>query len=214
MPVESPFYFLFLKYESVGVCCSISPQEQAVPPDVRRFCDDVAYAMSHYRRLLTVGELRWQPPQPIDDWKGKLDATKAGLPCVQPATLSEFYARAYSETSEDCLTLNVWSRATASSDKLPVMVWIHGGALVMGSGSDYDGAALTLKGVVVVTINYRLGPFGFFAHPGLSSESIDGVSGNQGFRDQIAALEWVRNRRLPAVAPRDELAALHPRWVG
>ena len=140
-----------------------------------------------------VGELRWQSPQPIEDWKGKLDATKAGLPCVQPSTLSEFYVRAYSETSEDCLTLNVWSRATASSDKLPVMVWIHGGALVMGSGRDYDGAALTSKGVVVVTINYRLGPFGFFAHPGLSSESVDGVSGNQGFRDQIAALEWVRD---------------------
>ena len=140
-----------------------------------------------------VGELRWQSPQPIVDWKGKLDATKAGLPCVQPATLSEFYARAYSETSEDCLTLNVWSRATASSDKLPVMVWIHGGALVMVSGSDYDGAALTSKGVVVVTVNYRLGPFGFFAHPELSSESVDGVSGNQGFRDQIAALEWVRD---------------------
>ena len=62
MPIESPFYFLFLKYESVGICCSISPQEQAVPPDVRRFCDDVAYAMSHYRRLLTVGELRWPNP--------------------------------------------------------------------------------------------------------------------------------------------------------
>ena len=140
-----------------------------------------------------VGDLRWQPPQPPEDWDVALDATNPGLPCVQPATLSEFYARAYSEMSEDCLTLNVWSRANTSADKLPVMVWIHGGALVMGSGRDYDGASLTSKGVVVVTINYRLGPFGFFAHPELSSESANGVSGNQGFRDQIAALEWVRD---------------------
>ena len=140
-----------------------------------------------------VGDLRWQPPQPVDAWTGERDATKPGLPCVQPATLSEFYARAYSETSEDCLTLNVWSRASTTEDKIPVMVWIHGGALVMGSGRDYDGAPLTEKGVVLVTINYRLGPFGFFAHPELSSEDPAGVSGNQGFRDQIAALEWVRD---------------------
>ncbi|MBT3624257.1 MAG: carboxylesterase family protein [Gammaproteobacteria bacterium] len=140
-----------------------------------------------------VGDLRWQPPQPVNEWEGKLDATEPGLPCVQPATLSEFYASAYFETSEDCLTLNVWSRATTTKDKIPVMVWIHGGALVMGSGRDYDGAPLTEKGVVLVTINYRLGPFGFFAHPELSSEDPGGISGNQGFRDQIAALEWVRD---------------------
>ena len=140
-----------------------------------------------------VGNLRWQPPKPVQDWQGTLDATKPGLPCVQPATLSDFYARAYSETSEDCLTLNVWSRAKSTQDNLPVMVWIHGGALVMGSGRDYGGAPLTAKGVVLVTINYRLGPFGFFAHPELSAEDSDGASGNQGFRDQIAALEWVRD---------------------
>ena len=140
-----------------------------------------------------VGDLRWQPPQSVEAWTGERDASKPGLPCVQPATLSEFYARAYSETSEDCLTLNVWSRASTTEDKIPVMVWIHGGALVMGSGRDYDGAPLTANGVVLVTINYRLGPFGFFAHPELSSEDPEGVSGNQGFRDQIAALEWVRD---------------------
>ena len=116
-----------------------------------------------------------------------------GLPCLQPASLSEFYDRTYVETSEDCLTLNVWTRAVQVTDSLPVMVWIHGGALVMGSGRDYDGAALTDKGVVLVTVNYRLGPFGFFAHPELTAESGDGSSGNQGFRDQIAALTWVRD---------------------
>jgi len=75
-----------------------------------------------------VGDLRWQPHQPLEDWDGELDATNPGLPCMQPARPSEFYARAYSEMSEDCLTLNVWSRAITSADKLPVMFWIHGGA--------------------------------------------------------------------------------------
>ena len=94
--------------------------------------------------------------------------------------------------SEDCLTLNLWTRAKDASAALPVMVWVHGGALVMGSGGDYDGAPLTAKGVVLVTVNYRLGPFGFLAHPELTQEG-GGNSGNQGFHDQIAALQWVRD---------------------
>ncbi len=93
---------------------------------------------------------------------------------------------------EDCLTLNVWSRADTASQNLPVMVWVHGGALVTGSGSEYTGELLTAKGVVLVTINYRLGRFGFHAHPELSQENTSGVSGNQGLRDQIFALEWVQ----------------------
>ena len=140
-----------------------------------------------------LGKLRWHPPQPVTSWSGVLDATSKGLPCMQPTSLSPFYDRAYSEMSEDCLTLNVWTRAENESDKLPVMVWIHGGALVMGSGADYDGAVLSAKGVIVVTINYRLGPFGFFAHPELSEESPTNQSGNQGYRDQIAALKWVQS---------------------
>ena len=137
-------------------------------------------------------ELRWQAPQAISAWSGTHDATKRGLPCVQPGSISAFYDRAYEVTGEDCLTLNVWTRAQTTQDKLPVMVWVHGGALVMGSGTDYDGAKLSGKGVVLVTINYRLGPFGFFAHPELSAETPSGVSGNQGFKDQIAALQWVK----------------------
>ena len=138
-----------------------------------------------------VAELRWQPPKRPPGWNDEYDATKKRPPCMQPSSLSPFYDRAYTEMSEDCLTLNVWTRAEHTSDKLPVMVWIHGGALVMGSGADYDGTALTRKGIVLITINYRLGPFGFYAHPELSSESVTGHSGNQGFRDQIAALQWV-----------------------
>ena len=140
-----------------------------------------------------VGELRWQAPQPVSSWTGVRDASAKGLPCVQPESLSPFYDRAYAQTSEDCLTLNVWTRATVEGEDLPVMVWIHGGALIMGSGADYDGAKLTAKGVVLVTINYRLGPFGFFAHPTLTQQSELGSSGNQGYKDQIAALEWVRD---------------------
>ncbi len=140
-----------------------------------------------------VGDRRWQPPGLVIAWEGARDAVKRGLPCLQPGSLSEFYDRPYTETSEDCLTLNVWTRAGSVAQGLPVMVWIHGGALVMGSGLDYDGAPLTGRGVVLVTINYRLGPFGFFAHPELSAENPAGASGNQGFRDQIAALQWVKD---------------------
>jgi para-nitrobenzyl esterase len=140
-----------------------------------------------------IGDKRWQPPHPLPAWQNLRQVTERGLPCVQPASLSEFYNQPYVETSEDCLTLNVWTRAQQSSARLPVMVWVHGGALVMGSGRDYDGASLTSKGVILVTINYRLGPFGFFAHPELSAESPQGSSGNQGYRDQIAALTWVQN---------------------
>lgn len=138
-----------------------------------------------------VGELRWQPPGALEPWTGERDGSKFGLPCYQPDGLSAFYDRAYEVMSEDCLTLNVWTRAGQTSDALPVMVWIHGGALVMGSGIDYDGAPLTDKGVILVTINYRLGPLGFYANPELSIEG-GGHSGNQGYRDQIAALTWVQ----------------------
>jgi para-nitrobenzyl esterase len=94
--------------------------------------------------------------------------------------------------SEDCLTLNVWTRANTTEDKLPVMVWIHGGALVWGSGSEYKGEELTKRDVILVTVNYRLGPLGYFAHSELNDEN-NGSSGNQGYRDQIAALRWVQD---------------------
>jgi para-nitrobenzyl esterase len=146
-----------------------------------------------------VGDLRWRPPQPVEPWEGVLQADSYGSVCPQlPYSEDSFWGRlrqySPSEMSEDCLYLNVWAPADSSAERLPVMVWIHGGGLTKGSGTriGYDGAALVRRGVVVVTINYRLGPFGYLAHPGLTAESEHGSSGNYGFLDQIAALEWVQ----------------------
>ncbi|MCI0749266.1 MAG: carboxylesterase family protein [Nevskiales bacterium] len=136
-----------------------------------------------------VGERRWKPPQPVKPWTGVRNATEYGPGCMQKG-LGTFPGP--EKTSEDCLYLNVWTPARKSGDKLPVMVWIFGGGLIFGAGSLYDAEALARQGVVVVTLNYRLGVFGFLAHPQLSRESPHGVSGNYGLLDQIAALEWVQ----------------------
>ncbi len=146
-----------------------------------------------------VDDLRWRPPQPVEPWEGVLQAESYGGVCPQlPYAEDSFWARlkqySPSEMSEDCLYLNVWAPAEPPADKLPVMVWIHGGGLTKGSGTrlGYDGTALVRRGVVLVTINYRLAAFGYLAHPGLSAESEHGSSGNYGVLDQIAALEWVQ----------------------
>ena len=140
-----------------------------------------------------VGDLRWKPPAPPAAWEQPRDATAFGTPCWQPI-IDGIYSRGEVERSEDCLYLNVWTRAQAG-DARPVMVWIHGGTLRIGHGHlpMYDGGVLTKQGVVLVSINYRLGPLGFLAHESLSAESPQGVSGNYGLLDQIAALEWVRD---------------------
>lgn len=143
-----------------------------------------------------VGELRWREPHPVTPWKELRPCTEYGPACVQPEwpypVGREFFN--VREQSEDCLYLNVWSPAGDPNERLPVMVWIHGGGFTVGSGSQilYEGKHLAKKGVVVVTINYRLGPFGFLAHPKLSQESPRNVSGNYGLLDQIEALKWVR----------------------
>ncbi|HYP25786.1 MAG TPA: carboxylesterase/lipase family protein [Blastocatellia bacterium] len=141
-----------------------------------------------------VGSLRWKPPQPVKSWKGIRECTTFGPACPQIDLLERLYGQKLGPTSEDCLYLNVWTPSKKSSDRLPVMVWIHGGSYTMGSGATaaYDGEALARQGVVVVTINYRLGPFGFFAHPELTKESKNKSSGNYGLLDQIASLQWVR----------------------
>ena len=112
----------------------------------------------------------------------------------QPYPAGSPYASAPQPTSEDCLYLNVWTAAKAQNDSRPVMIWIHGGAWTRGSGStaSYDGTALAKKGVVVVTTNYRLGAFGFLAHPELTSESPNRASGNYAILDHVAALKWVQ----------------------
>ncbi len=140
-----------------------------------------------------VGELRWKPPQPVTPWKKVRECTQFGPSCPQPSSGEVFYLDV-GATAEDCLYLNVWTPAKSKADRLPVMVWIHGGSFVTGSGSMavYSGANLASKGVVLVTINYRLGPFGFLAHPALTAESPQRTSGNYGLLDQVAALQWVK----------------------
>ncbi len=136
-----------------------------------------------------VGPLRWRPPQPAARWPGARDATRFAPHCPQPAT--PFGA---ASTSEDCLYLNVFRPAAHASGafRRPVMVWIHGGALVTGESDDYAPATLVRDGAIVVTINYRLGALGFLAHPALSDQP-GGPSGNYGLMDQQAALRWVRD---------------------
>lgn len=141
-----------------------------------------------------TGELRWKPPQAVVPWKGTRQATDFGAVCPQaPYPPGSFYASPTQKQSEDCLFLNVWTGGRAG-DKRPVMVWIHGGALTRGSSSErvYDGHALARKGVVLVSMNYRLGPLGYLAHPELTAESPQHSSGNYGVLDQIAALKWVQ----------------------
>src|SRR5215472_309539 len=133
-----------------------------------------------------VGARRWQPPQPAASWSGVRDATQFATHCPQPA--SPF---GQGSTSEDCLYLNVFTPSNAhNGSQFPVMVWIHGGALVTGESNDYDPAALVKDGVTVVTINYRLGALGFLAHPALAD--ANGQSGDYGLMDQQAALRWVQ----------------------
>jgi para-nitrobenzyl esterase len=143
-----------------------------------------------------VGDRRWKPPELPADWKGVHAATEFSNACWQtpypPA--AAIYQAKLPALSEDCLYLNLWTPAKSDKNHLPVMVWIHGGGFTRGfSGtSSYDGEVLARKGVVIVTINYRLGIFGFFAHPELSAESRQHASGNYALLDQIAALQWVK----------------------
>jgi para-nitrobenzyl esterase len=135
-----------------------------------------------------VGPLRWKPPQPAAAWSGVKDASAFGPVCLQPASATSFNG------GEDCLTLNVFTPADHVGKKLPVMVWIHGGGFVAGSGSlfFYDGSSFARDGVILVSINYRMGRLGFFAHPALTKENPKGPLGNYGIMDQIAALKWVK----------------------
>lgn len=135
-------------------------------------------------------DLRWKPPQPPDRWQGIRQASEFGPICMQPSSAGGVLPN----QSEDCLTLNVWTPAKRSGEKLPVMVWIHGGGYLNGAGSQAmcNGETMAGQAVVVVTFNYRLGVFGFFAHPELTAESPHHSSGNYGLLDQMAALRWVK----------------------
>lgn len=141
-----------------------------------------------------IGEWRWKPPQPADAWEGVREARAFGPACIQPPVpASSIYNDPPHSTSEDCLNLNVW--APDDVENAPVIVWIHGGSLRIGASSlpMYDGTQYAQRGVVFVSLNYRLGPLGWLAHEQLSEESANGISGNYGLLDQIAALHWVRD---------------------
>jgi para-nitrobenzyl esterase len=145
-----------------------------------------------------IGDLRWRPPQPALPWEGVRRADKFGTSCMQNQAGSrlpwteEFMTQG--PIGEDCLFLNVWTAAKTPNARMPVMVWIYGGGFNEGSGAVavYDGAELAKKGVIVVSVNYRVGPLGFLAHPELTTESDHRSSGNYGLLDQIAALQWVQ----------------------
>jgi para-nitrobenzyl esterase len=142
-----------------------------------------------------VGDLRWRPPQPVLSWSGVRSARTFANDCMQDKASNPLPTGYENGTSEDCLYLNAWRpHGHSASQPLPVMVWIHGGAFIMGSGSlpIYDGRALARKGVLLISINYRLGRFGTYANPALSAEQKGGAVANYGLMDQIAALRWAR----------------------
>jgi para-nitrobenzyl esterase len=200
-------YFLHMIFLSGFLALAIAPQSHATIQDPVRVeqgqlsgttgkSPDVRVYRGVPFAAPPVGVFRWKPPQPAPHWKGVRAATEFGNACWQTPYPPAFaiYHSELPPLNEDCLYLNIWTSAKSSADGLPVMVWIHGGGFTRGAGSlpAYDGENLARRGVVVVTINYRLGVFGFFAHPELSAESPHHASGNYGLMDQIAALEWVK----------------------
>lgn len=140
-----------------------------------------------------VGNLRWKAPQPPDNWTGVKQTKKFGPRPVQAIVFGDMNSRS-DGISEDCLYLNVWTPAKKNTTGLPVLVYFYGGGFVAGDGSEprYDGASMAKKGIVVVTVNYRLGLFGFFSHAELSKEATYKASGNYGYLDQAMALQWVQ----------------------
>ncbi len=194
---------------AIIMCCSCSAQKPAVnsaqdEPVIRTVSGmvrgvkegDVNIFRGIPYAAPPVGEFRWRPPQPVASWEGVRDAKEFGPSCAQagfgggPGAISQ-------GSSEDCLYLNVWKPAgTRQGAKLPVMVWIHGGAFVGGSGNT-SGNGFANKGVILVSINYRLGRLGHFAFPALSAEHPEEPKGSYAFMDQIAALKWIQ-QNIPA----------------
>ena len=140
-----------------------------------------------------VGELRWREPQPVKNWEGVRKTTHFGPRAMQLPVFGDMRFRS-NGMSEDCLYLNVWTPSKNNREKLPVLVYFYGGGFIAGDGSEYryDGESMARQGIVTVTINYRLGIFGFFSHPELTKESPHRASGNYGLLDQSAALQWVK----------------------
>ncbi len=184
------FLLLLLLVGASTACAGQNPSETVLldsGPVAGRVEDGVWRYLGIPYAAAPVGALRWEPPQPVAPWTRVRDAAAYGASCPQSGPLE-------AASNEDCLYLNVWTPARKAGDKLPVMVWIHGGGFNFGAASqpEYDGRTLARQGVVVVTLNYRLGPLGFLVHPALAGASGQGQSGNYGLLDQIEALKWVR----------------------
>ena len=141
-----------------------------------------------------VGDLRWKEPQPVQNWEGVRPAKAFGPRAMQAPIFGDMGFRS-NGMSEDCLYLNVWTPAKSGNEKLPVLVYFYGGGFVAGDGSEarYDGESMAQKGIVALTVNYRLGVFGLMSHPELTQESAHHSSGNYGLMDQAAAIQWVKN---------------------
>jgi para-nitrobenzyl esterase len=187
---------------SLSLNISASPLVRAAPVAVHTHSGDlagesIAAGGSVFKGVpyaaAPTGTKRWQSPQPVAAWRGTRAATAYGAACEQPA--QGWNDSVVASMSEDCLYLNVWTPALKPKTRFPVMVWIHGGAFIGGAGTDpiFAGEELVKKGVILVTLNYRLGIFGFYAHPELTRDSIHHSSGNFALEDQMAALQWVRD---------------------
>ena len=175
----------------VSLCCAVFAEKKPEPVSVTggvvqgKFEGDLTVYKGIPYAAPPVGDLRWKPPHPVESWTGVRSATSYG-----PAPMQG--DRRGAHMSEDCLYLNVWTPAKSAKERIPVLVWIHGGAFSAGTAVCH-GDHLAKKGVVLVSIEYRVGEFGFFAHPELSAESPNNVSGNYGLMDMMAALQWIQD---------------------
>ena len=186
------FFFLILNAQGKDIKRATNPPIVTTENGIIRGKNednDIAIFLGIPYAAPPVGKLRWMPPANVKNWPDTLNCVEFGSSCPQPP-------KEPGPFSEDCLYLNVFTTKNNLRNKIskkPVMLWIHGGGFYHGSPKGYDGSILTQKGVIVVSINYRLGPFGYLAHPALEKSSPHHSSGNYGLLDQIAALKWVKN---------------------
>src|SRR5579863_6920032 len=193
------FLYSFITKSNIAPALSEAKTDAGMVSGIKNSTGDVTAFKGIPFAAPPVGDLRWKAPQPVQHWDGIKKCDSFG---PSPMQLKPFPFIVYTSEflipenpiGEDCLYLNVWTGAKSKAEKRPVFVWIYGGGFSSGGSACpiYDGEALAKKGIIFVSINYRVGVFGFFAHPELTKESPDKASGNYGLLDQIAALKWVK----------------------